>query len=111
MLVAMYGMVISSPSLMGRTAVRTREKRLRSHSHFAFGSQLYRKETSIGIGKWEREREQKVKNSPMITPARLEENSPMGIQFRKFPTRNRQLNSKGVDTHYSLVNVLIFARN
>ena len=58
MLVAMYGMVISSPSLMGRTAVRTREKCLRSHSHLAFGRQLRTIYWYQEIG--DEEREQKV---------------------------------------------------
>ena len=59
----MYGMVISSPSLIGRTAVRTREKRLRSHSHFALGSQLRKKKDGklvSGIEERERERGKKV---------------------------------------------------
>ena len=45
-------MVISSPTLMGRTAVRTREKRLGSHSHFELGPQLTKEE-------WEKEKKKK----------------------------------------------------
>lgn len=69
-------MVISSPTLMGRTAVRTREKRLGSHSHFELGPQLTKEE-------WEKEKKKK--------------RGVFGIRIRREKKRERRKKKGKVD--------------